>query len=295
MNARIEPAMEDRASAVGRRPPSRLDAPAGPRLADAFTGALRRGTEQAGEMVWLLLVLVWSVVRRPTGYWTEVKDRMSDILRLCWFPMIVATTVFGLGVGLGGLNLYLLFGIPERLGSLWVVASIREFGPWINAMVVAGIVGTAVTADLGARVIREEIDALRVLGIDPVRRLVLPRVIALFVITGLLDLVAIVFGVLGGFIAAVGVGGASPAHFIDSFWANATTVDLVGSLVKTMAFGLIIGIVCCYKGMTAQGGPAGVGRAVNQAVVIAFASIWAFNYVFTTILLGLNPEIQVFK
>ena len=83
--------------------------------------------------------------------------------------------------------------------------------------------------------------------------------------------------------------------FWATFFANASVTDLWGSVVKTTMFGAIIAIVCCYKGMTASGGAAGVGRAVNEAVVIAFAGIWAFNYVFTQTLLATHPEILVIR
>jgi len=257
---------------------------------------LRNAFGQAGEMVYLTGVLAKSAVTRPRGYWGDVRDQMYSTLRLCWLPMIISTTAFGFGApGLQALNLYSLFGVPERLGSFFIMASVRGFAPWINAMMVAGVMGTAITVEFGARRVREELDAMEVLGVDPVRTLVLPRVIALFVMTGLLDLVALSFGVVGGFLASVFVGGASPGAFVDNFFANATVPDLWGSVLKTAIFGLIIGIVCCYKGLRAEGGPAGVGRAVNQAVVVSFAGIWIFNYVFTTILLGVNPSMQIFK
>lgn len=249
-----------------------------------------------GEMAILLGRVVWMAVRRPTGYWADVRDQMFDMLRLCWVPMAVSCAAFGLGApGLQGHNLFGLFGIPERLGSFFIMASIREFAPWVLAMVVAGVVGSAITADLGARRVREEIDAMEVLGLDPVRVLVLPRVIAVTVMIGLLDVVALCFGVLGGYIAAVGIGDASSAAFIGSLFNNLTTTDVWGSVVKTTCFGLILAVVCCYKGLNASGGPIGVGRAVNQAVVIAFAAIFVFNSVFTATLLGLNPEIQVYR
>lgn len=133
---------------------------------------------------------------------------------------------------------------------------------------------------------------MEVLGLDPIRTLILPRVIAVTIMTGLLDVIALLFGVLGGYIASVELH-ASTAAFTQSFFANATTVDIWASVLKTTLFGLIIGTVCCYKGFKASGGPAGVGRAVNQAVVISFAAIWIFNFIFTTILLGLAPQIQV--
>lgn len=136
---------------------------------------------------------------------------------------------------------------------------------------------------------------MEVLGVDPIRTLVLPRVLALMIMTGLLDMLALAFGVLGGYIAAVPLLGANSASFFSSFFANATTTDIWGSVLKTSLFGLLVGVVCCYKGLRVAGGPIGVGRAVNQAVVIAFAAIWIFNAVFTAIMLGLNPDMQVYK
>lgn len=263
-------------------------------------GALSRGVQgpltELGEMARLAVRVLWMAVRHPFGYWGEARNQMFLILKQCWIPMAISCTCFGLGApGLQGGNLYNLFGMPERLGSFFIMASIREFAPWVNAMVVAGVVGTAIAADLGARRIRDEVDAMEVLGVDPIRTLILPRVVALTLLTGLLDVVALGFGVIGGFIASVPILGANPWAFYNNLFANLTTPDLWGSVAKTTIFGLIIGVVCCYKGIYAKGGPIGVGRAVNQSVVLAFAMIWVFNVVFTNILLGLNPDIQVFK
>ena len=175
-----------------------------------------------------------------------------------------------------------------------MLASIREFAPLVDAMIVAGVAGTAITADLGARKIREELDALQVLGVDPVKNLVVPRFLALMLVTGLLDIYALIFGIFGGVLAEL-VYHAPLGPFLATFFTNASVTDLWGSVVKTTMFGAIIAIVCCYKGMTASGGAAGVGRAVNQAVVIAFLGILAFNYVFTQTLLATHPEISVIK
>lgn len=268
--------------------------PASPRsrgLAQAAAGPLR----QAGEMFELMVAVVKSAVTQPFGYWGDVREQMFETLKLCWLPMIVSTAAFGFGApGLQGGNIFLLFGIPERLGSFFLMASVREFAPWINAMVVAGVMGTAITADLGARRIREEFDAMEVLGVDPVRTIILPRVVALTIMTGLMDVVALCFGVFGGWAAATELNANTSAYF-GNFWNNATTTDMWCSVAKTALFGLIIGVVCCYKGYRAEGGPIGVGRAVNQAVVIAFAGIWMFNFAFTTLMLGLNPDMQVYR
>ncbi|SNR82166.1 phospholipid/cholesterol/gamma-HCH transport system permease protein [Haloechinothrix alba] len=261
-----------------------------------WMGSVAVPIAEAGAMAIFSGKTIWSALRYPLGYWGEVRDQIFLTIKLCWFPLIVSTTVFGLGAGgIQAGHLTTLFGVPERLGGLAVLGSIREFAPWINAMVIAGVMGTAITADLGARRIREELDAMQVLGVDPIRTLVVPRVVAMTIVTALFNLVALVFGVIGIFIGAVAISGASSAGFYSQFFANATTTDVWASVAKTAIFGLIVGLVCCYKGYLAGGGPIGVGRAVNQAVVIAFAAIWIFNAVFTTILLGLNPHMMVFK
>jgi phospholipid/cholesterol/gamma-HCH transport system permease protein len=156
------------------------------------------------------------------------------------------------------------------------------------------VAGTAITADLGARKIREELDALQVLGVDPVKNLVVPRFLALMLVTGLFDIYALLFGIFGGILATL-VNGAPLGPFWATFFTNASVTDLWGSVLKCTMFGAIIAIVCCYKGMTASGGAEGVGRAVNQAVVIATLGVFAFNYVFTQTLLATHPEITVIK
>lgn len=173
-------------------------------------------------------------------------------------------------------------------------ASIREFAPFVEAMVVAGVVGTAITADLGARRIREEIDAMEVLGVDPVRKLMLPRVISTTILTDFFDLFALFLGIASGYVAGLFLG-ASPAGFVASFFSQANISDDWGSFVKSAIFGLIVGVVCSYKGYRAKGGPSGVGRAVNQAVVVSFVLIWVVDYAFVNLLLGYAPSTQVIK
>ena len=170
----------------------------------------------------------------------------------------------------------------------------REFAPFVSAIIVAGVAGTAITADLGARKIREELDALQVLGVDPIKNLVVPRFLALMLITGLLDVYAILFGISGGLIAEI-MYGQPLGGFLATLFNNASVTDLWASLLKCTAFGAIVAVVCCYKGMNASGGPEGVGRAVNEAVVTALLAVFAFNYVFTQTLLATHPEISVIK
>ena len=231
----------------------------------------------------------------PYPYGGELVSQFLFALRLVWFPLLITTVAISYGApGLQAANFLTLFGALDRLGGFFILAAIREIGPLITSIVVAGIAGTAITADLGARKVREELDALQVLGVDPVKNLVVPRFLALMVITGLFDIYALLFGIFGG-IAAELVNGQPLGPFWGTLFANASTTDLWGSVLKSTCFGAIIAIVCCYKGMTASGGAEGVGRAVNEAVVVAFLGIGAFNYVFTQTLLATHPNILVIK
>jgi phospholipid/cholesterol/gamma-HCH transport system permease protein len=251
--------------------------------------------EQVGDMMILTGKTVMSALRPPYPYGGEFVNQFLFALRLCWFPLLISTIALSYGApGLQAGNFLVLFGAIDRLGGFFVLTSIREFGPNVTAIILAGVAGTAITADLGARKIREELDALQVLGVDPVKNLVVPRFLSLMVVTGLFNIYALLFGIFGGVLATLTFK-APLGPFFATLLTNASTTDLWGSVVKTTLFGAIIAIVCCYKGMTASGGAEGVGRAVNQAVVISFLGIFAFNYVFTQTLLATHPEISVIK
>ena len=251
--------------------------------------------EQVGEMMALTAKTLISAIRPPYPYGEEFIGQFLFALQLCWFPLLVSTVAICFGApGLQAANFLTLVGALDRLGGFFVLAAIREIAPFVTAVVVAGVAGTAITADLGARKIREELDALQVLGVDPIKNLVVPRFLALMLITGLLDIYALVFGLSGGVLTEIlykqPLGG-----FFATLFSNASITDLWGSVIKCTLFGAIIAIVCSYKGMTASGGAAGVGRAVNQAVVISFLGVFAFNYAFTQTLLATNPDLQTIR
>jgi phospholipid/cholesterol/gamma-HCH transport system permease protein len=251
--------------------------------------------EEAGDMMILTGKTLVAALRPPYPYGGEFVSQFLFALKLCWAPLMVSTVAVSYGApGLQAANFLLLFGALDRLGGFFVLAVVREFAPLVCAIIVSGVAGTAFTADLGARKIREELDALQVLGVDPVKNLVVPRFLALMFITGLFDVFAIIAGVFGGVLATL-TNGAPLGPFWATFFTNASITDLWGSFLKCTMYGAIVAIVCCYKGMTASGGAAGVGRAVNQAVVIALVAVSAFNYVFTQTLLATHPEMTVIR
>ena len=236
---------------------------------------------------------VTSAVRPPYPYGEELISQFLFTLRLCWFPLLISAVVFGYEApGLQAENFLTLFGAPDRLGAFFVVAAVRETASFIDTVILVGVAGTAITADLGARKIREELDALQVLGVDPVKNLVVPRFLALMLATGLLGIYAILFETYGGVMAAL-FNHQPLGPFWATFFTNATTTDLWGSVMKTTIGGAIISIVCCYKGMSASGGAEGVGKAVNQAVVMSMLAVFGFYYVFSQTLLATHPQILV--
>src|SRR5580704_18753042 len=156
-------------------------------IGDQATERLRRvllpgrtALEEVGDMMILTGRTIVSAVRPPYPYGGEFVWQFLFVLRVCWLPLLVSTLALSYAApGLQAANFLTLFGAVDRLGGLFVLAVVREIGPIITGLVLAGAAGTAITADLGARKIREELDALQVLGVDPVKNLVVPRFLAL--------------------------------------------------------------------------------------------------------------------
>jgi phospholipid/cholesterol/gamma-HCH transport system permease protein len=223
------------------------------------------------------------------SWWPEALDQAWILIKRCMIPTGISVFVFGYGpVGVEGGTFFKALGQIDRLGALYSVGAVREYVPWVTGMVVAGVAGTAITADLGARRVREELDALAVLGVDAIRALVAPRVLALTLVLPLLNLVGLVFASLAGVVVELADGGTFTGYFA-SFQAGFSTVDMFANVLKTAAFGFLVAIVCCYRGLNAKGGSEGVGRAVNVAVVQAFAAVWLFNFAFNAVYLAAFP------
>jgi len=264
-------------------------------LADRAFVPFRVVLEETGDIMILTGRTISSALRPPYPYGEELVSQFLFVLRLAWLPLMITTFALNYGApGVQAANILNLIGGLDRLGGFFVLASVREIGPLITSTVLAGVAGTAITADLGARKIREELDALQVLGVDPVKNLVVPRFLSLMLVTALFDIYAVLFGVFGGLLAGL-VYGLPLGEFWATFFANVDTTDLWGSVLKCAIFGAIIAVVCCYKGMTASGGAEGVGRAVNEAIVSVLLLNGAVNYVFTQVLLATHPSILVIR
>jgi phospholipid/cholesterol/gamma-HCH transport system permease protein len=161
------------------------------------------------------------------------------------------------------------YGAQEQTGYLVALSLIRELGPVLTALMVTGRVGSAISAELGSMSVSQQIDAMRALGTDPVRKLVAPRIIALVITLPLLTVIADVVGIGGGWTVATVLYGMSSSTFLTSVRDGITTDDVIGGVLKPIVFALIIGAISCYKGLSTEGGTVGVGRSTTRSVVTA--------------------------
>lgn len=252
----------------------------------------------AGQ-VWEVLRLAgntfWALVTPPFVWRGEFIDQGWMLAKRVAAPAVISAMGFGYGApGIQGTLIAQLFGDVTRDAAIVGAATIREQAVWVTGMVMAGVAGTAICADLGARRIRGELEALDVLGVDVIRRIIAPRVLAMIVL-----MPGIGFLVVVGEYFAIGVAnlqfGGTAGTFFEAGKYSFSFIDLIANVCKTTLTGGIIGLVCCYKGMNVSGGPIGVGRAVNQAVVICFVIVWVLNYAFNSVYLSAFPEAQAIK
>jgi phospholipid/cholesterol/gamma-HCH transport system permease protein len=252
-------------------------------------GAATTGVRAVGDFVAFCLDTLLALPRRPF--------QLREMIRQAWFlssvsilPAALVSIPFGAVIALQLGSLVRQLGAQSFTGAASVLAVVREAGPIVTALIIAGAGGAAIAADLGARRIREELDAMRVLGIDPVQRLVVPRVLASMLVAVLLNGLVSVVGVAGGYTFNVLMQGGTPGAYLASFQALGQLPDLVAGEIKALVFGAVAALVACHQGMNAQGGPKGVGDAVNRSVVITFMLLFALNFVITAIYFQVVPQ-----
>lgn len=205
------------------------------------------------------------------------------VARVSLFPAVALTIPFNaLVVFILGVLLFEI-GAADASGTAAALAVITQTGPFTTVLVVGGAAATAMCADLGARTIREEIDAMRVMGINPNQRLLVPRVAALTVNTVLLNGVVCFVGLAASYWFSVFVTNVNPGSFAGSLTLILGLTDTVLSFLKAALFGMTAGLIACYKGLTVGGGPQGVGNAVNETVVFTFMALVVVNSLITTI------------
>jgi phospholipid/cholesterol/gamma-HCH transport system permease protein len=239
-----------------------------------------------GELVQLFGAAMQGAARRPF-YWQEFLEQCRFILTANFVPLLLTGLGFGTIVSLEAGEFFKATSSEFRLGGFTVMSNIREFSPVATGLMIAAVSGTAIVADLGARQVRSELEALSVMGLSNVLFIVVPRSLALMLMTALYNFPMIVFTMLASYGVGVFIVGVNPGGFIASFFTQGTLVDLIGGEVKCVVFGAIVAAICIFKGVSARGGAEGVAKAVHSSVIWCFIAIQAFEYLYTPTSLAL--------
>ena len=215
--------------------------------------------------------LPWREVLRALD---EIGVRSASIVTLtALFTGLVLSLQTGIGLQ--------RFGSAEYTGYIVSLAIVRELGPVLTALIVGGRVAGGIAAELGSMKVTEQVDAIRAMGADPVRKLVLPRVIACVLTLPMLAVVADVLGILGGAIIADAQFSIPPFYFLETVRQSVLLEDVTSGLAKTFFFGFAISIIACHEGLNARGGTVGVGAATTRAVVFSSIAVLILNFFLT--------------
>jgi phospholipid/cholesterol/gamma-HCH transport system permease protein len=220
---------------------------------------------------------------RPPFAWREFLLQTWFVARVSILPTLMLSVPFTV-LTVFIFNILLVeFGAADFSGSATALGTVTQIGPIVTVLVIAGGGATAMCADLGARTIREELDALRVMGINPIQALVVPRVLAATVVALLLSSFVTIVGLVGGFFFSVFVQNVTPGAFVGGLPLLTGLPEIVIALIKASLFGFTAGLIACYKGISVGGGPAGVGNAVNETVVFSFMALFVINVIATAV------------
>jgi phospholipid/cholesterol/gamma-HCH transport system permease protein len=204
----------------------------------------------------------------------EVGTRSTSIVMLtALFTGLVLSLQTGIGLQ--------RFGSKQYVGFIVSLAIVRELGPVLTALIVGGRVAGGMAAELGSMAVTEQLDAIRAMGADPVRKLVLPRVLACLLAFPMLTLIADVLGILGGMLIAVAQFKLPAWYFLQTVLLSVRPEDVISGLAKTVFFGFAIAVVACHEGLRTRGGTVGVGRATTRAVVYSSVAVLVLNFFLT--------------
>ena len=261
-----------------------------PSVLSVLNGAFKRRVHDVQEYA-LLCGRTVGRIFTPPHYWSDLLDQM-DIVGVGSLPIVLLTGFFiGAVLVLQTAAQFVRFGETSLTGDVVAISLVRELGPTISGLLVAGRNSSGMASELGSMVVTEQVDAMRAMGTDPTRKLVVPRVVATILVLPVLVAMADLIGLFGGFLTAYAtlrIGGVE-------FWTRAVNAlelsDLVQGLSKPLVFGFIVSTVGCYQGLTVRGGTQGVGRATTQAVVVASVLILVSNFFLTRVALYLAGNV----
>ncbi|WP_225732387.1 MULTISPECIES: ABC transporter permease [unclassified Nocardia] len=233
-------------------------------------------------------ILALDTVRATAAEMVRLRFPWRETLRQAWYliavtavPAVLMAVPFGVVVAIQVGNLIHQLGADSLIGAAGGVGVVQQGAPIVTGLLLGGAGASAIAADLGSRTIREEIDALRVMGVDPVRHLVVPRVVAIVLVAPLLNILIIFVGIVAGYGVAIGAQNVTPGSYWAAFGSFTVVSDVWISMLKAVLFGFLVVVVACQRGLEARGGPRGVADGVNAAVVLSVAAIIVVNVVLT--------------
>ena len=228
--------------------------------------------------------ILHGLVQRPF-YWDETVYNARKVAFQCIVPVVAILFPIGMISALMGLKIMTLFGTERMLSSLLAQGIVKEMAPSLAGIMIAAQAGSAIAGEIGTMRVKEEIDALGVMAINPIKFLVIPRLIALAFICPLINVIATFSGMLGGLLVAVAVKQQNYGVFMTNLLNFVTLGDIGAGLLKSSVFGVAVGLIACFYGYNVQGGAVGVGKAANNTVVHSILAVAVLNYFITTLLM----------
>ncbi len=257
--------------------------------AEGATRPLENGLRYVGGIGWLLADSLYYMVLAPFGD-RKIKMRPQPVFeqmaRVGFSSLpVVCLVLFFVGIVLALQMAYILrkFGVSQYVGSVVGVSMFRELGPLLTAVVMSGYAGAAIAAELGTMAVSEEIAALRASAIDPVRFLVVPRLLATVLMVPCVTMIGDFVGLLGGMGIAYGVMNIAPDLFIQKMLELMVVKDVLTGMFKSVVFAALIALIACHEGLSVDSGAEGVGKATTRSVVLAIVMIIAADCAFTAL------------
>jgi phospholipid/cholesterol/gamma-HCH transport system permease protein len=241
---------------------------------------MRSALTYIGGSTYLLMQAIYYGSKPP--YQLRLIVQQIDYIGIRSLTVVNLIAVFtGMVLALQTAYVLTRFGAKGFIGVVVALSLVREIGPVFTAIMVGGRVGSGITAEIGSMKVTEQIDAIRVMGANPVKKLVVPKLVATVVALPLLTIVAIILGILGGLLISVSELQVNPHYYFATILENITFLDVVSGVGKTFFFGLIIAIIGCYQGMVTEGGTEGVGRSTTITVVVVSIMILISDFFLT--------------
>ena len=236
--------------------------------------------------------LRWAVHDIVTGRFPfrEVVTQTWFVITVTTLPAILVAIPFGVIVSVQVGSLTQQVGATSIAGAAGGLGIIQQGAPIVTALLLGGAAGSAIASDLGARTVREEIDAMETLGLNSTRRLVAPRFVAVLIVAPMLCMLIVFTGLVAGYILSVNVQGITPGSYVASFASFASSADILVALFKSVVFGLVVVTIACHRGLSTKGGPKGVATSVNATVVLGVVACFVINVFITQLTIMFVPQ-----